>query len=112
MFAISHCITYLPIFQLAPNTQYLDPEEVGKNELMLNMLRLMKMLVAYGFYFERDSVQPVITLLIDIIGSLLHLTCHTPFTIISIPFVSSCLDAGHVAEDSTENRVVFAVKSE
>ena len=99
-------------FQFVCYAKYVDPEEVGKNELMLNMLRLMKMLVAYGFYCERDSARPVITLLIDIIGSLLYPSCHMPFTITFIPFVSRFLAACDVAEDSKENRVVFAVISE
>ena len=65
----SKALCSLPPFPFAfACVQDLDPKEVEKNELVLNMLRLIKLLVAYDFYCKRTSVTPVITMLIDIIG--------------------------------------------
>ena len=69
-FVILHWMAFL-LFKLTLYVQDTHPDRVGKNELKLNMLRLMKPLVAYGFY-GRKSVNSMIVALINIIRTWNH----------------------------------------
>ena len=108
------CIKYF----LALYSQHLDAYTEEKNELLLNMLRLVKLLVAHGYYSEPDSVRQVISLLIDIIGMqflYLHVTHASSSAHDSLNYTqpSLTLDADPVADYAAKlPAVIFSVKAE
>ena len=108
------CWLFVSYHTFMRRMQELCAREVGRNELMLNMLRLMKLLVAYGFYCKWDAVEPVITLLTNIIGKIHQLSSShiTPNSLSPFQFLG--LGAAHVDENSTKekNENIFAIKSE